>query len=263
MTGWRDSSRLSSTRFRSEQREVVVNGRRHVYFVEGSGEPVVLIHGLSGSSRWWWRNIPDLAREFTVYLVDLPGFGEMRDERDGFSLSGAAEWLAAWMNELGIQPVHIIAHSLGGYIGVKLAIQHPELVDRLILVAPAGVPENKPLLGYSFSLLRAARDLRSRFVSVFARDFIRAGPRTILRSARELLAADTTQDLKNITQPTLLIWGARDSMIPPTIGEVFRQEIPNSRLLVFERVGHVPMVDKHKEFNAAVGKFLRGEEVGK
>jgi pimeloyl-ACP methyl ester carboxylesterase len=240
----------------------VVNGRRHVYFVEGCGEPVVLIHGLSGSSRWWWRNIPDLARELSIYLVDLPGFGEMRSERDGLSLSDAAEWLAAWIHELGIQPVHIIAHSLGGYIGVKLAIQYPELVDRLVLVAPAGVPENKPFLSYSFSLLRATRDLRLSFVSVFARDFIRAGPRTILRSARELLAEDTTQDLKNITQPTLLIWGARDSMIPPTIGEVFRQEIPKSRLLVFERVGHVPMVDKHKEFNAAVVNFLRGEEVG-
>jgi pimeloyl-ACP methyl ester carboxylesterase len=263
MQGWRDSRRLSSTRFWAEPREVTIDGHRHVYYVEGSGDPVILIHGLSGSSRWWWRNIPDLAREFTVYLIDLPGFGEMRGQADGFSLSEAANWLSAWMQALGIERAHIVAHSLGGYIGVKLAVRYPTLVDRLVLVAPAGISDDRPLVGYSVSLLRAARDLRSRFATVFARDFIRTGPRTILRSARELLAEDTTDDLRNISQPTLLIWGARDAMIPASIGQVFREEIPNSRLLVFERVGHVPMVDRHKEFNAAVVKFLRGEEVGK
>jgi pimeloyl-ACP methyl ester carboxylesterase len=261
-SGWRDGRRLASTRFRTEQHEVNIDGRRHIYYVEGSGPPVVLIHGLSGSSRWWWRNIPELAEEFTVYLLDLPGFGSMRDERRGFELSEAAAWLASWMNELELEPAHVVAHSLGGYIGVRLAVQYSELVDRLVLVAPAGISEDKPLVGYSISLLRAAGQLRPRFATIFARDFIRAGPRTILRSARELLSEDATAELHKISQPTLLIWGARDSMIPPTIGRVFREEIPNSRLLVFERVGHVPMIDSHREFNDAVMRFLHGEQVG-
>jgi pimeloyl-ACP methyl ester carboxylesterase len=253
---------MSSARLWAEPREIMVEGRRHVYFVEGDGEPVILIHGLSGSSRWWWRNVSELAREFRVYLVDLPGFGEMRGEVDGFSLSDAAEWLAALLRALDIDRANVVAHSLGGYIAVKLAVRYPHLVNRLVLVAPAGVDVGKPLVGYSTSLLRAARDLRPQFAAILARDFIRAGPGTVLRSARELLAEDTSTDLKNVTQPTLIIWGENDAMIPASTGDVYRREIPRSRLLVFEGAGHVPMIESSADFNAAVMKFIRGEDVG-
>jgi pimeloyl-ACP methyl ester carboxylesterase len=244
------------------QHEVFIDGRSVIYRVVGSGEPLVLVHGLSGSSRWWWRNIPALAEGHTVYLLDLPGFGEVRRDPPGFELREAAWWMREWMDRVRLRRASFVAHSLGGYICLKLAAARPELVDRLVLVAPAGVPSGRSISGYALPLLRAAGQLRPRFATVLARDFLRAGPMTILRAARDLLDEDVAHDLERIQSPTLLIWGGADPMVPPTLAHVLREGITGSRLLCLEGVGHVPMIDRPGEFNQAVLAFLHGEPVG-
>jgi pimeloyl-ACP methyl ester carboxylesterase len=248
--------------FPLEQRSVTVGDRNILYQVGGSGAPVVMVHGLSGSSQWWWKNLPEIGSRYRVYLVDLPGFGSMSQDVLGFRLSEAAGWLASWIRALEIEPVHLISHSLGGFISVRLVRDHPDLVDRLILVAPAGVPEHRPLIGYTVSLLRAARQLSPEFAAILARDFLRAGPRTVVRTARDLLVEDAREDLGNIEHPTLLIWGAEDPMISSELAAVFRSEIRHSELLILERTGHVPMIDRPEEFNRAVLAFLEGKRVG-
>src|SRR4051812_23367957 len=100
----------------------------------GEGEPVVLVHGLSGSTRWWTRNIGALARGYRVYLVDLPGFGAMHRLRRHFVLAEAASWLVAWMEAVGLENAHLVGHSMGGYVCLQLAAQRPEVVCRLVLV---------------------------------------------------------------------------------------------------------------------------------
>lgn len=97
-------------------REAWVGGHRVRYEVVGEGEPVVLVHGLSGSTRWWARNTAALATEYQVYLVDLPGFGAMRRLRRRFVLAEAASWLSAWMEAVGLQSAHLVGHSMGGYV---------------------------------------------------------------------------------------------------------------------------------------------------
>ncbi len=85
---------------------------------------------------------------------------------------------------------------------------------------------------------------------------------TLWRAARDLLAEDVRGDLRNIEASTLLVWGENDSLIPPAVGDLLREEIPNSRLLLLHRAGHVPMFDQPKEFDAALLAFLAGELVG-
>lgn len=243
------------------RREIEVNGERQIYFVDGQGPPVVLIHGLSGSSTWWLQNVTELRESFTVYGIDLPGFGAMGRGRSTFSLDDAAVWIRDWMEAVHIRPAHIIAHSLGGYIAVRLAVQFPDLVDRLVLVNPAGISDHK-LAEYSLPLMRAAQRVKPRFFPVFARDFFRAGPRTILEAARRLISENIRDELPLVQQPTLVVWGITDSLIPPSIGEVFRAEIPDSELYVIDGAGHAPMIDQPEIFNSIVKRFLNGERVG-
>jgi pimeloyl-ACP methyl ester carboxylesterase len=243
-------------------REVSVAGLPVRYEVAGEGDPVVLVHGLSGSTRWWDRNVPALARHHRVYLVNLPGFGAFRRRAQRFVLAEATSWLLAWMEAVGLRRAHLVGHSMGGYLSLKLAARRPEAVRRLVLVDPAGMPSGRTMLGHLGPLLLAARYARPTFLPVLVRDALYAGPLTLLRTARDLLAEDVRGELGWVGPPTLLVWGNRDPLIPPSIGEVMRAGIPDSRLLVIEGAGHNPMFDCPEDFNAALLAFLAGQPVG-
>jgi pimeloyl-ACP methyl ester carboxylesterase len=244
-------------------REVTVSGHPVRYEVAGEGDPVVLVHGLSGSTRWWARNVPDLAKHHRVYLVNLPGFGVLHRSGPRFVLAEATSWLLAWMEAVGLRSAHLVGHSMGGYLSLRLAARRPEAVDKLVLVDPAGMPSGRTMLGHLGPLLLSARYARPTFLPVLVRDALYAGPLTLLRTTRDLLAEDVRGDLRRVEAPTLLVWGGRDPLIPPSIGDVMRAEIPNSRLLVIERAGHNPMFDRPEDFNGALLAFLAGEPVGR
>ncbi len=244
-------------------REVSVAGLPVRYEVAGEGDPVVLVHGLSGSTRWWARNVPDLTEHYRVYLVNLPGFGALRRSGPRFVLAEATSWLLAWMEAVGLRSAHLVGHSMGGYLSLRLAARRPEAVGRLVLVDPAGMPSHRTMLGHLGPLLLSARYGKPSFLPVLVRDALHAGPFTLLRTARDLLAEDVRDDLRRVEAPTLLVWGKRDPLIPPSIGDVMRAEIPDSRLLVIERAGHNPMFDRPEDFNGALLAFLAGEPVGR
>lgn len=242
--------------------QVEVGGRTVRYKAAGEGEPVVLVHGLSGSTRWWARNVQGLARTHTVYMVDLPGFGTMRSLRPQLALQDAASWLSAWIEAVGLGSVHLVGHSMGGYVCITLAAQHPNAVRRLVLVAPAAVSIRRSWPVHLLPLLSEAVRVAPALLPVLAYDALRAGPLTLWRAARDLLASDTQQHLRAVQAPTLLIWGEQDALIPPSMGYLLREEIPGARLLTLKGTGHVPMFDRPSEFNAVVLAFLGGAAVG-
>src|ERR687897_3499386 len=106
------------------------------YEVVGSGPPLILLHGLSGSRRWWGRNVPVFADSFRTYTVDLPGFGESRGIRWS-RLDEIADRLADWLVDEGVPKAHVAGHSLGGAVAARLAARHPDRIDRLVLVDAA------------------------------------------------------------------------------------------------------------------------------
>jgi pimeloyl-ACP methyl ester carboxylesterase len=95
---------------------ILVQGAPVYYEVVGEGNPVILVHGLSGSTLWWVRNIQTLAQHHKVYLLDLPSFGTMNRAHPRFALSAAGSWLIAWMQAIGLQQADFIGHSMGGFI---------------------------------------------------------------------------------------------------------------------------------------------------
>jgi len=205
--------------------------------------PVVLVHGLSGSADWWRPIVPRLEREREVRLIDLP---------QRLPLEAAAGWLAEQLE----RRVDLVGHSMGGLIAARLAADRPSLVRRLVLIAPAGVSPGSRAR-HVLPLVRALRHTSPRLVPLLARDALRAGPRTLWRAAGEVLEADIRAHLADIVAPTLVLWGGRDALLPPSLGEVVRSEIAGARLVVLERAGHVPMTEASEEVSEAVAEFLR------
>lgn len=238
------------------RRDAEVAGIHIQYHLAGAGAPVVLVHGLSGSSIWWTRNLAPLATHYTVYLVDLPGFGALRHLRREFVLARAAHWLRAWMDAASLTRAHFVGHSMGGLIAIRLAAAYPEVVRRLVLAAPAGIPTAKTLFGEVVPLVRAIGATTPAFLPVLAYDALRAGPLTLLRASQALLREDVRDDLSHIAAPALLIWGSRDTLVPPSLGPLMRDQLPDARLVVIPGAGHVVMFDRPDQFNAELLTFL-------
>lgn len=224
----------------------------------GAGSPVALIHGLSGSSRWWARNIDALAEKHLVAAVDLVGFGE---NRRFFGVPEilppfpeVAALLARWLETFG-EPVHVIGHSMGGQIAIRLAAERPDLVRSLILVNAAGMPFEikpldhlKPLPKPPFGGPRIAR--------VLIPDFFRAGPTSVAVASARVLLGDMREAMRAIDVPALLVWGENDPLVPLRYGEAMSREIANARLVVLPRAAHVAMWDAPEEFNRVTIGFL-------
>ncbi len=227
----------------------------------GSGSPVALIHGLSGSSRWWDRNRDALAAKHLVAAVDLTGFGRNRRFL-GLptvlpSFGEVTSLLARWLETFG-EPVHLIGHSMGGALAIRLAAERPDLVRSLVLVNSAGMPFRldprphvRPLPKPPYGGASIAR--------VLLPDFLRAGPASIAVAGTRVIFSDERGPMRRIRVPTLLVWGENDPLVPLLYGEAMLREIAGARLEVIPRAAHVAMWDAPEEFNRVALAFL--EEV--
>lgn len=230
----------------------------------GKGTPVILLHGLSGSARWWDRNFEALAQRHAVAAVELTGFGSNRrllgsplplpfDE----SVSLLARWLAAAYEA----PVHLVGHSMGGQLAIELAARAPDRVASLTLVASSGVPFELRPEPHVRALLRQPAAVMS-FGPRLAVDALRAGPGSIALASMHLLLRDSRGAMERIAAPVMLIWGDSDPLIPLEYADAIRERIPHAELEVLERAGHVPMWDQPEAFNARLLRFLGDVERG-
>jgi pimeloyl-ACP methyl ester carboxylesterase len=251
-------SRLSPTSRRSltPARAEKAPTPRLAYTATGVGPPLVLLHGLSGSGRWWGRNAPVFAASFRTYAVDLPGFGESRRVRWS-RLDDIADELAAWFGDKGLPVASVAGHSLGAAVAARLAARHPWRVDKLILVnaaiRPRGVRANvRPGDLVRLMTRRTAQD----YVPFLTQDALRSHPLSFLAASRDALQSDWEPDLTRIVAPTLVVWGERDPITPLALGHRIVATIPDARLVTLPDAGHSPMWEDPETFNAAVLRFL-------
>lgn len=226
-----------------------------VYRVLGSGPPVVLVHGLSGSGHWWKRNIAEFAQHFSVYVVELVGYGNNRSWRP-VKIETTAEALARFVATLPGGRAHLVGHSMGGHIATHLAARFPERVDRLVLASASGMV-NTNLVKMALRLPGEGRRAAFDFAPVLAFDALRAGPLNLLLSTLDILSNDVSDALATIAAPTLLVWGTNDVLVPLAVGEAVLKHLPpGTRLELIEGAGHVVMWDRADEFNRHVMGFL-------
>jgi pimeloyl-ACP methyl ester carboxylesterase len=223
-------------------------------------EAVVLVHGLAGSSRWWAHTVPALARRYHVIVPDLIGFGRTR--RPGRvlpSMGDVARVLAAWLERLGVPRCHLVGHSMGGQIALHFAARAPERVRRLVLVDAAGIPrpiDARSVVQFLAGIAPVSSWGSPGFLSVIARDALKAGPITLLQAAHHILADDVRTLLPHIRAPTLVVWGALDRWVPVAHAHELAAGIADARSVVLDGAAHNPMVDRPAEFNRLVLDFL-------
>jgi pimeloyl-ACP methyl ester carboxylesterase len=241
---------------------IEVHGLPVHYEVMGEGEPVVMVHGLSESTRLWYRNLPALAERYRVYLVDLPGFGLMRKFHQHFKLLEAGTWLDGWMQAVDLREVYLVGHSMGGYVSMSLAAAYPEKIKRLVLVDSIGIPFGLPLDRLIPMALRAIRRSVPGLWFCIGYDYLRAGPAMVRKASRQIVELDASEVLAAVQVPTLLIWGEDDDLVPCTLGRQLHERMTGARLLVIPGANHFCMYERPREFNQALLAFLQGENVG-
>jgi pimeloyl-ACP methyl ester carboxylesterase len=222
----------------------------------GSGPSVVLLHGLSGSRRWWRYTTPALARRYRVHVPELVGFGGSRGAARQPNIPEMAAVVADWLGQICQADYRLIGHSMGGQIAVHVAAKHRS-PERLVLTAATGVP--RPLRDAAEFVAGALPPRRwgaPMFMPTIAADALRAGPRALVRATQHLLQDDVRPLLPHISCATLVVWGGLDPLVPLAHGEAFAQSIPRARLVVLPDAAHNPMADRPVEFNRLLLDFL-------
>ncbi len=224
-----------------------------------AGPPLVLLHGLAGSHRWWRYVIPAFSRRYRVVVPELVGFGGSRPAPRQPDMPGMAMIVRDWLVQHDLERAHLIGHSMGGEIAIHLAASEPNCLDRLVLVSAAGLPRELSATAAARLVTELARLRawgRHSFVTTIAADSLRAGPFTLYRTLRHLLADDVRPLLPRIAHPTLILWGEHDPITPLLDAHVLRNEIPDARLVVIAGASHNVMADRPEEFVRLVDEFL-------
>ena len=219
----------------------------------------MLLHGLSGSHRWWRYTLPALTHRFRVHVPEMVGFGGSRGADRQPSIDEMAALLVDWLDALRVDRVRFVGHSMGAQVGIHMASRWPDRVERLALVSAAGVPRSLSpvkLAEFAAELVWPRAWGRKLFLPTIAADALRAGPRTLFRALGHILQDDVRPLLPGVRAPTLLLWGDRDPLTPLDDGRLMQQQIPDARLVVIHDAAHVPMADDPRTFNRELIAFL-------
>ena len=253
---------------------VTVYGAKIHYVEAGSGAPVILIHGLADTVTIWDPVIPALAARFRVIALDQIGFGRSDKPLLNYRVSTLVDFLNGFLTELKIERASPVGNSLGGWVAAAYALAHPERVERLVLSDAAGYAAlAKTMDSRALRALRVASrdDIRylgplafhdKRFyqdVDTAFKERVTAGDSyTVAQVLDSMIRGDDALDnkLQTLKQPTLVLWGREDKLIPLSFGEQFHREIVNSRLRIIDNCGHMPQLECPNEFSAAVLKFF-------
>jgi pimeloyl-ACP methyl ester carboxylesterase len=267
-------------------RDVSARGARMRFVEAGKGPPLLLVHGFLSSHLCWDDVLPSLAREFRLIIPDLPGFGESEKPppaRYPYTFDAFSESLVDLVAALDLGRVSLCGHSMGGGIALTLAANHPDVVDKLILVGPLVYPERMDAVSRVATVpVVGAVLFKQLYGRVLFRNYFRQrmyGAAASVRwpridqlfelfnapAAREaahatMLSMQDTRPLvamiPRVTAPTLVVWGRADRSFPVGNGRRLARELRNARLEVLE-CGHSPAEECPDAFAEVAASFLK------
>lgn len=264
------------------------------YTKEGSGKKtIIFIHGLSSNGDAWYRNIENLKDDFTCYAIDLPGYGKSFLKAENYSPTYFAEIVNEFARKMKVEKFTLVGHSMGGQTALKFASKYPEKLEKLILVAPAGIEEFTEFEGNSMKMVttkaaimntsdeqidknyavnfhkmphEASRMIADRKAIKTAADF-ETHAEAIVGSVHGMLDDKVLGDLDRIKTPTLFLFAKNDFLIPNrylhagmTVEDVTKKaenSVKGSQVEIINEAGHFLMFEKPKEVNEAIRRFLK------
>jgi pimeloyl-ACP methyl ester carboxylesterase len=274
--------------WREHLRRVELPGATVNYVEVGAGEPLLFIHGVSGCWQNWLENLPHLAAAGRrCVALDLPGFGASPMPSWPITMEAYAQMLLEFCTQLELNGATLVGNSMGGLLAAELALNAPEVFERLVLVAAAGIvhtwrPEERAVLT-AWAWRQLAPHFGRRGRQIVARPRLRRAVfGSIVRfpnrldddilveqivnglhqadafepALADLIRTDFRDRLASIAMPTMILWGLSDRVIPVAAAASYHRRMPNSRLEIFERTGHVPQLERPLRFNATLEDFL-------
>lgn len=259
------------------------NGIDIHYVEKGEGGTLMLVHGFTSNLFSWNEVMPELSSHYRVIALDLPGYGFSDKPEDvTYDYKLFSDSIKQFLDTKGIGKLSIAGNSMGGGTSIRFTLDHPGMVEKLILVDSAGVKfEHSPILtvmfgtpglnNFIFSIISEGLVKRSLKTCCYYNDDAVTDERAHLytlpfRTEGALNAASKTvmqndfgsleSELGNIQAPTLIVWGEKDLLIPATAAGKFNRLIPDSKLVMIEKCGHMPQEEKPAETTAAFIDFL-------
>jgi len=278
--------------WRAAQHRLEIDGREVNYCELGEGPTILFVHGLGASWQSWLEQMPEFAESHRVVAMDLPGFGYSEMPDGDISIEHYARWCFLLLDQLGIDEAALVGNSMGGFIAAEMAIREPRRVRSLTVVSAAVFWQDyrraQPLVGLARlsdaivarALARSSDSIATRrrlrvaalgtagfryphlISDELAQEMVRSARRTdgFLPALEALADYPLDEELPKIGCPTLIVWGAHDTLVPVKDAKRMQELIPNARREVFERTGHVAMLERPERFNRLLRDFLAEHE---
>jgi pimeloyl-ACP methyl ester carboxylesterase len=264
------------------------------YWMEGEGSPVILIHGISNSIEDWLLNFKGISGQHRVFALDLIGHGRTdKPLSASYEITDLARFLKDFMDALDIKSAHLVGHSLGGAISLKVALDYPSYCNKLVLVDSGGlaqecsivlrllsVPGLGEFLGSIFmqgdlekrmSMLRKSwpdpetvpdEMIQLKYAATLWQEISKTFLKTLraivnIRGVKRSVFIPIVQGLPSLVNPMLVVWGKQDDILPVSQAQIVKDKAPHARVELFENCKHDPMVVDPQRFNQLILEFLK------
>lgn len=244
----------------SEQWTTVEGWRIFARVAEGGAPtnalPIVCVHGLGVSSRYFVPLLEALAPTHPAHALDLPGSGRSEGPAGALTIAALADFLADWMSAAGFARAALLGNSFGCQVIAAFALRHPERIAAAVLTGPTGDPAERSPVHLLLRLgLDGLREPPSE-VLIALRDYWRFGFRRGIATARMMVEDDMAEKLTHVRVPILVVRGGRDAIVTQAWAETVAALAPDGRLIVIPGAAHAVNYDTPKEVAAAVNHFL-------
>lgn len=255
---------------------VILIGNQVVHYeVLGHGHPILFLHGWLGSWRYWFPTMERVAEHYRTYSFDFWGFGESQRKEVEESIPIYAAQVIRFLDQLGIDRITLVGHSMGGMVALETALSHPERISRLVTV---GAPidgnslawslklTDRPFFAQAFARMPWLRRRLFHFflgvtqeltVGAMVADSVKSSADTLRRSVGSMWRTNLQPRLIDLHVPALIIHGAQDNVVNPNQLNLFAQ-VPMARVVLIAHSRHFPFLDQPQLFDDTLLRFLRG-----
>ncbi len=254
-----------------EEKKIIIQEQEVYFKVSGEGQPILILHGWGGSSDSWKKVQEMLSRDFKVFCPDLPGFGKSKTPCEVWGVSSYAQWVLDFMESQKLKKVALLGHSFGGRVAIKFAYYYPEKVQSLILCNSAGLKIKpslkrrlvlcfvgffKLIFGITF-ISKIKEEFKEMFYFTIANTDYGKANAMMKEIMKKVIQEDLFRYLSKIKARTLIIWGAKDKVVPLSHGKVFEEKIEGSQLEILPKEAHSPHLKSPEKVTDLILSFLK------